>query len=324
MASEEKLKILYLMKILLEETDQSHTLNASQLCEKISSNYGLSYERKTIYTDIDRLKVYGIKIGQKKGRNWGYYVEERDFGLPELKLLVDAVQSSKFITRQKSEELIGKLEKLTNRDNARQLHRQVFIYNRIKAGNDSIYSNVDSIHAAIRDNLQISFKYCEWTINKELVPRKGGADYIVSPWVLTWDNGNYYLVGFENDKIKHYRVDKIQEVTILDKERLGKEQFMNFDLAEFATKTFGMYGGEDRRLTLEGTGNISGVVIDQFGTDIIMVPYGKDRFRTTVTVSVSPQFFGWVAGLGGSIRIVSPEDVREEYKTYIEKIITSY
>ena len=188
--AEEKLKILYLMQVLMEETDPAHPLNATQLCEKMQSRHEYSYNRKTIYADIERLRAYGMKIGQTKGSSFGYFVEKRDFDLPELKLLVDAVQSSKFITKEKSEELIKKLENLTSHENAKQLQRQVFIYNRIKVDNDAIYANVDAIHAAIHANKQICFKYCEWTVKKELVRRKDGADYIVSPWALTWDDEN--------------------------------------------------------------------------------------------------------------------------------------
>lgn len=323
MAVDEKMKILYLMRILMTETDELHTMNALQLSEKIKAMYGLSYERKTIYTDIKRLQDFGIRIGQVKGRTCGYYVEKRDFDVPELKLLVDAVQSSKFITRGKSEELIRKLGFLTSRESAKQLQRQVYIFNRIKAENDSIYENVDTIHAAMRDDLQISFKYCVWTVRKELVRKKNGLDYIVSPWALTWDDENYYLVGYDADtgKIKHYRVDKMQEISITEDERLGKEQFIDFDLAAFAKKTFGMYGGEDRKLTLEGENHMVGVVIDRFGTDIMISRHDENHFHAVVTVSVSPQFFGWLTGIGKGLCIVGPEDVRNEYREYLEEIL---
>ena len=323
--AEEKLKILYLMQVLLEETDSAHPMNATQLCEKMQSRYEYSYNRKTIYTDIERLKTYGMKIGQIKGKSFGYYVEKRDFDLPELKLLVDAVQPSKFITKERSEELITKLEKLTSHENAKQLQRQVFIYNRIKADNDAIYANVDAIHTAIHDNRQIGFYYCEWTVKKELVRKKGGAEYMVSPWALTWDDENYYLVAFDAkaEKIKHYRVDKMQDIHVKDEARRGKEHFKDFDLAAFARKTFGMYGGDDRKITLEGENHLVGVVIDRFGTDVMIHPYDKNHFHANVTVTVSPQFFGWLAGIGKGMRISWPEDVLEKYKQYLQEIINN-
>jgi len=321
--AEEKLKILYLMQVLLEETDPEHPLNATQLCEKMQSRYDFSYNRKTIYADIGRLQAYGMQIGQTKGSSFGYYVEKRDFDLAELKLLVDAVQSSKFITKEKSEDLIRKLAGLTSNAYAKQLQRQVFIYNRIKADNDAIYANVDALHEAIQKNRQIGFKYCEWTVKKELVQKKNGAEYIVSPWALTWDDENYYLVGYEevSGKIKHYRVDKMQEIRVADEMRLGKERFKDFDLAAFARKTFGMYGGEDRKITLEGENHLAGVVIDRFGTDVMMRPYNKEHFHASVTVTISPQFFGWLAGIGKGIKIFRPEDVREAYREYLRGII---
>ncbi len=322
--AEEKLKILYLMQMLLEETDPAHPMNATELCEKMQSRYEYSYNRKTIYTDIERLKTYGLKIRQIKGKNFGYYVEKRDFDLAELKLLVDAVQSSKFITKEKSEDLIRKLARLTSNENAKQLQRQVFIYNRIKTGNDAIYSNVDAIHEAIQNNRQIGFRYCEWTVKKELIRKKDGAEYVVSPWTLTWDDENYYLVAYDAaaEKIKHYRVDKMQEIRVMESGRLGKENFKDFDLAAYARKTFGMYGGEDRKITLEGENSLVGVVIDRFGTDVMMHPHGEGRFHAGVTVTVSPQFFGWLAGIGKGIRISWPEDVREKYKQYLQEIVS--
>ncbi len=323
--ADEKLKILYLMQLLMDETDQAHPLNATQICERFEKRYDLTYTRKTVYADISRLQEYGLQIEQIKGSSFGYYIKERTFTLPELKLLVDAVQSSKFITKKKSEELIGKLEQLTSRENGKQLDRQVYIYNRIKTDNDAIYKNVDTIHAAIRDNHQICFKYCEWNVKKELVRKKNGADYIVSPWSLTWDDENYYLVGYDAEAglIKHYRVDKMQEIEKLDDARLGREHFQNFDLAAFARKTFGMFTGEERSLTLECDNEFAGVIIDRFGTDIMLIPHGADQFHVSVKVAVSPQFFGWLAGIGKGIRIVRPSEIREAYREYLEEILLS-
>jgi predicted DNA-binding transcriptional regulator YafY len=289
----------------------------------MQSHYEYSYNRKTIYTDIERLKTYGMKIRQIKGNSFGYYVEKRDFDLAELKLLVDAVQSSKFITKEKSEDLIRKLARQTSNENAKQLQRQVFIYNRIKADNDAIYSNVDAIHEAIQNNRQIGFRYCEWTVKKELIWKKGGVEYVVSPWALTWDDENYYLVAYDAgaEKIKHFRVDKMQEIRVTEEGRLGKENFRDFDLAAYARKTFGMYGGEDRMITLEGENHLVGVVIDRFGTDVMIHPHDEEHFHAGMTVTVSPQFFVWLAGIGKGIRISWPEDVREEYKQYLQEIV---
>ncbi len=182
--AEEKMKILYLMKILLEDTDKEHILNASELCDRMQSRYSMACNRKTVYSDVERLRTFGIKVEQIKGDRQGYYVSERAFSLPELKLLVDAVQVSKFITKTKSRELIAKLETLTSKENAKQLQRDVVIYNRVKTDNDAIYDNVNVIYKAIFRNRQICFLYCEWSLGGTLVPRKGGAIYEISPWAL--------------------------------------------------------------------------------------------------------------------------------------------
>ena len=196
--ADDKLKILYLMKMLLDETDRDHPMNATEIADKMNRRYNYTtYNRKTIYADIERLKTFGLSIGQTKGAGFGYFVKDRVFDLAELKLMVDAVQSSKFITKRKSVELIRKLETLTSEHNAKYLKREVYIRNRIKSSNDSIYANVDTIHTAINDNRQIQFQYCEWTVRKTMSPRKSGEVYIISPWALTWDDENYYMVGYD-------------------------------------------------------------------------------------------------------------------------------
>ena len=324
--ADDKLKILYLMKMLLDETDPEHPMNASEIADKMNRRYNYTtYNRKTVYSDIERLRTFGLSIGQTKGANFGYFIKDRVFSLAELKLMVDAVQSSKFITKGKSVELIRKLETLTSEHNARFLKREVYIRNRIKSSNDSIYNNVDAIHSAINDNRQIQFQYFEWTVEKSLVPRKSGEFYIISPWALTWDDENYYMVGYdaEAEMIKHYRVDKMKKTRETDKIRQGRELFMNFDLAAFARKTFGMFGGEEKELTLECENQLVGVVIDRFGQDIILVPSGDGHFRTNVTVAVSPHLFGWLAAVGKGIQIAWPEDIRNEYREYLQEVVNA-
>ena len=324
--ADDKLKILYLMKMLLDETDPDHPMNATEIADKMNRRYNYTtYNRKTIYADVERLKTFGLSIGQTKGAGFGYFVKDRVFDLAELKLMVDAVQSSKFITRRKSVELIRKLETLTSEYNAQFLKREVYIRNRIKSSNDSIYANVDTIHAAINDNRQIQFQYCEWTVKKTLVPRKSGEVYIISPWALTWDDENYYMVGYDAaaGMIKHYRVDKMKNTKSTDQTRKGRELFEDFDLAAFARKTFGMYGGEEKEITLECENHLVGVVIDRFGQDIMLIPEDDGHFRTNVTVAVSPHLFGWLAAVGKGIRIVFPEAVKTEYREYLQEVADS-
>lgn len=324
--AEEKMKILYLMKILLEDTDKDHILNAIELSERMESRYALPCNRKTIYSDVERLRDFGMKIEQVKGDRQGYYVSEREFSLPELKLLVDAVQSSKFITKAKSEELIRKLEKMTSHANAGQLQRQVYIYNRPKTVNEMIFESIDLIYRAMAENRQIHFQYCMWNVKKELVPRRNGKIYEVSPWSLTWSDDNYYLVAHEDetDKIKHYRVDKMKNMGLSEKERHGRGEFRDFDLAAFAKKTFGMFGGSDQYVTLQCENWLSNVVIDRFGRDVMLVPADEGHFRVHVLVAVSNQFYAWVTGLGSGIQIVGPEAVREGYKRHLGGILERY
>ena len=324
--SSTKLRTLYVMKTLLEQTDEEHIMSSADL-EKALAAYGLKADRKTIYGDIETLEEFGLDIVPVKGGiKSGWYIGSRDFELPELKLLVDAVQSSKFITEKKSMELISKIEKLAGVHEAKYLQRNVYIYNRIKAGNETIYYSVDSIHEAILFNRQIRFQYSEWNMEKELVLKRGGEYYEVSPWALTWDDENYYLIAYEesSDKIKHYRVDKMKNAAMTEEERAGREKFEDFDLASFSKKTFGMYGGRDEKVSLVCDRQLVGVMIDRFGRDVVLIPEGSEHFRVNVTVSVSPQFFGWLTGIGSGVRIVGPESVRKEYAEHVKNILEMY
>ena len=321
-----RLRTLYVMRILLEYSDENHLLSSSDIVRMLKE-YGVNAERKSIYTDISILKQFGMEITTEP--NVGYFINNRTFELAELKLLVDAVQSSKFITEKSSRKLIKKLESLTSKMNGAQLQRQVFIRNRLKSGNTAIFYNVDKIHAAILKNEKVTFRYCEWTVKKQLRVKKDGALYIVSPWALTWDDENYYLVGCietgDKIEIRHFRVDKMKDLELLDgASRVGEDVFEGFDLAAFAKKTFGMYGGKDYIVTLNCTNRLVGVVIDRFGKDVPIIPLDDERFETKVLVSVSPQFFGWVTGVGNGMRITGPGEVVQSYREYLQELIDQY
>ena len=323
-ANNHKMALLYMMRELLLKTDEEHALNATDLIRALDS-YDCEADRRTIYSNVEILQDFGIDV-IKKENGQGYYIGSRDFELPELKLLVDSVQSSKFITEKKSRELIGKLMRLTNEQKARQLNRAVFIRNRMKTGNESVYYNVDALHEAMNLNRQIEFKYGEWNTGKKLVEKKGGRKYLVSPWALTWDDENYYLIAFDEAAgiIKHYRVDKMMKIDLTERERVGQEAFQDFDLAAFSKKTFGMFGGPDADVVLRCRNELAGVIIDRFGTEISIVPEDGGYFHVHVTVAVSPQFYGWVTGIGAGIEISSPREVRSGYREYLQGILSKY
>ena len=322
----QKLKLLYIIRILEEKTDEEHAITTPDLIVELEK-YNISAERKSIYNDIGQLQQYGYDIVNNKSKvNGGYYLASRRFELPELKLLVDAVQSSKFITKTKSTDLIKKLESFSSIYEAKQLQRQVYVSNRMKADNEKIYYNVDYIHKAIQENRKISFRYFEWTMDKKMQFRKEGERYQVSQWALIWRDENYYLAAFdeENAIMKHYRVDKMIELTISEEERCGLEQFRQFDIAEYANKTFGMYAGTEETVTLQFANRLAGVVFDRFGKDITVRKRDANFFSVRVKVALSGQFYGWLTGIGAEAQIIAPPKVVEDYQEYMKNIMKLY
>lgn len=318
----QKLKLLYILRFLSENTDEKHPASTAELIDYLKAN-GIHSERKSIYDDMEKLTDFGYDIIQVKSRlGGGYYMAEREFELAELKLLVDAVQSSRFITTKKSRSLIKKLEKLAGKHDAGKLQRQVYVAGRIKTENESIYYNIDNIHRAIQEDRQISFEYLDWNLKRELVVRREGRRQ-VSPWALIWQDENYYLAAFDgNDgRIKHYRVDKMGQVAVLEAKRSGLEQFSKIDPAVYTNRTFGMFGGDEELVTLQFPNRLIGVVLDRFGREADIRPMTDRIFRVRVRVAVSGQFFGWLAGIGREAVIVSPKQVRQRYAGWLGDIV---
>ena len=322
----QKLKIIYLMKILLEKTDEEHSITMQEIKESLEA-YGIGAERKSLYSDIESLRQYGMDIiGRQMDRTYYDSVGNRQFELAELKLLVDSVQAAKFITAKKSNELIKKIESMASKYEASKLHRQVYVAERVKTMNESIYYNVDMIHAAIGANSKITFQYFQWNVDKKMELRRGGSLYEVSPWALSWSDENYYLIAFDSleDKIKHFRVDKMLHIEMEGSKREGKKCFDEFDMAIYTRKMFGMFGGEEQMVKIECENALAGVMIDRFGKDVAIMKKDGEHFAVIVKVAVSRQFLSWVIALGEGAKIVGPESVVEQMKKEVDRLTKQY
>lgn len=321
--SRQKLKMFYLMKILLEQSDEEHPLTVPDMIEALEKLH-ISAERKSVYDDIENLKQFGLDICSRKGKSLYYFIGSREFELPELKLLVDSVQSSKFITHKKSMELISKIEKLTSVGNAGKLQRQVFVTNRVKNPNEQIYYNVDKIYDAIGDNRMIRFHYFEWNTDKEKQYRKGGNYYTESPMALAWEEDNYYLITYKKkyDHFVHYRVDKMENIEICNEPRVMPRG--EFDLASYMKSVFSMYGGEETDVSVKFTNDLIGVVIDRFGTDVVTVKTDENHFTCNLKIAVSPLFLSWIISFGNKAEITGPESVRKQIRKLLKESAEQY
>ena len=321
----QKLKIMYLMKILLEDTDEDHDLTLNEIVEKLKA-YNVTAERKSLYSDIENLRTFGLDIiGMQYGKTYHYKVASRQFQLVELKLLVDAVQSSRFITEKKSDELIAKLESYASKYEAKKLARQVNVNGRVKTMNERIYYSVDKIHEALNEESQIKFQYFTWTADKKMELKHGGAYYSVSPWALCWDDEKYYLAGYDNReyKIKHFRVDKMADVSVVYEEREGKEEFSKMQMSEYTNRLFGMFDGNLETVTLLCENHAANVIIDRFGTDIPLMKTDAEHFTVRVRVSVSKLFLSWIMAIPG-VKIVAPERTVDMMKSEIKRLQEMY
>ena len=322
----QKLKLLYLTKIFMEKTDESHALTLAEITSLLNG-YEVTADRKTLYLDFEELKHYGLDIiSEQRSKTVVYYLASRDFELAELKLLVDSAQSSKFITEKKSNSLIKKLESLVSEHESKQLHRQVITSGRVKTMNESILINVDSIHSAINNNRQISFQYFQWTPDKQRELRHNGQRYTISPWHLVWDNENYYMIGYDSDSemIKHFRVDKMLRISSGNEKREGLKKMKEFNIATYSRTLFGMLGGESTRVTLQCHNSMAGVIIDRFGKDTVMLRHDDEHFIAYVEVVPSDQFLGWIIGLSSYVQIMEPSSVVKQIKDLLSKQMELY
>ena len=315
----QKKKLFCILQLLERESDEAHPVSMQRILDYLDQN-DIKAERKSIYDDMQALQDLGYDVMNQKREPAGYFLASREFELPELKLLVDAVQSSKFLSEKKSNELIKKLERFCSRHEASQLQRQVHVIDRVKSMNESILYNVDTIHEAIAKNKMISFCYMKWSGEKTLVPRHEGKRYLVSPFMLMWEEENYYLVAYDeaSDGRRHYRVDKMADIKVEEAARSHGELFTEENAAKLSKKTFGMYDGKEERVRLCFEEPLLGVVLDRFGTDVILLKCGNGTYEAAVDVQVSQQFFGWVCGTA-NIRINGPDWVLDAYKEHLQK-----
>lgn len=307
-ADRQKLKILYIKDYLEKNSHREHPVRAAELCEMLERDHDIRCERKTIYSDIAALQDYGVDIVSLPGKNGGYYIDSRNFELPELKLLIDAVQSSRYLTEKKSRELIAKLCTQCNEHDAKLMRREVFVSGRVKSMNETIYYNVDAIQEAISHNRQITFRYFDWDLGG--VRRYRDRNYAASPYGLCQDNENCYLLAHsERHGVTAYRVDRMTQISLTDAPRTPCPELTGKAFAEHANRLFQMYAGETTTVKLRFHRDLINVVIDRFGKDTMLIPDGDTHFTFTVRIAVSPMFLSWVIGFGEKARIVYPPEV---------------
>ena len=325
-SAQQKLKILYVLDYLMQYTDEQHPVTLAQIAAELGAR-GISAERKSLYDDLEALRAYGLDVVcTGAGRSSAYYVASRDFELPELKLLVDSVQASKFITHKKTAALIKKIERLASVHEASALQRQVYVAGRIKTMNESIYYNVDELHSGISQGKKIRFRYFDLDVNKVRRYRRDGAYYTVSPYALTWDSENYYLVAYDSAaaEIRNYRVDKMTAISVLDEAKDGLEAFRALDMAAYSRRVFGMFSGTAEPVRMRFHTHLVGAVLERFGNETMLIPDGDGHFTVTASVVPSPQFYAWVFGFGDMAQILGPASAIEGMERQLRSVAALY
>lgn len=325
----QKTRILELYRLLLRESDEEHPLTVADISEHLEA-IGMPVNRKTVMDDLHALADAGVDLISNRGKGGGYFIGARAFESAELKLLLDAVQSSRFISEARSNAMIKKLLEQTSRYEERHLRRSIYVSGRVKSENAELLHTVDMIHAAILSDRRISFLYYDWTHEHRLEPRHGGERYEVSPCMLSWDNEFYYLLAYDekSESLRHYRVDKMRRIARGTGERRGRELWEPIckNPAAYENELFGKFGGEETMVLLSVDRALAGVIVDRFGEDVPFLSdgAGAETFRVSVKVRVSPVFLSWVMQFGARMRVLYPESVRHEMRALAEKILASH
>ncbi len=319
----QKLKIFYILDYLNQNSHEKHPIRATELTEMLEARYGIRCERKTIYSDIAALQDYGVDIVSIPGKNGGYFIQHRNFELPELKLLIDAVQSSRFLTEKKSRELIEKLCNECSVHDARLMRRDVLVSGRVKSMNETIYYSVDTIQEAISQNRQISFRYFDWGVDGKRKYRE--KTYAASPYGLCQDNENCYLLAHsDRHGATAYRVDRMADIQITEDLRKPCPELTGKAMTQYANRLFQMYSGQETDVKLRLHCRLVNAVIDKFGRDILLIPDGEDHFVFTVKVAVSPMFLSWVIGFGRDAQILHPQSVIDQCRVLCMDALAQY
>lgn len=319
----QKLKIFYILDYLKEHSHQDHPVRAAELLQMLEQQHNIVCDRKTVYSDIAALQDYGVDIMSIPGKNGGYYIASRNFELPELKLLIDAVQSSRFLTEKKSRELIEKLCRECSIYDAQLMRRDVVVSGRVKSMNETIYYNVDAIQDAIAEDKQITFRYFDFGLDGKRHYRE--KDYQASPYGLCQDNENCYLLALSpRHGITSYRVDRMSDIRLLEDTRIPCPELTGKALIRHANRLFQMYSGETATVKLRFHRSLTNVVIDRFGTETMLIPDGEDHFVFTVNVAVSPMFLSWIIGFGNKAKVLHPESVVQACQDLCREALSQY
>ena len=296
-----KLKLLYILKMLLEESDENHEITMPEIIEKLRA-CNIEAERKSIARDLGLLRGFGYEISEFAG-NKGYYLMERDFELSELRFLIDAVLSSRCITTKKSRELITKLEKQTSKHMAKKLRMNRGIDDRIKCKNEEFYYNIDKISRAINENKKITFQYYTYNLEKKRELKRDGHVYTLSPLDLVWNEDYYYLIGAHDkyEDLTHYRIDRMHDIKPIDEQRRNPSELKDYEngatTSAYLKKTFKMFGGDACRVEVKFTNDMINPIIDRFGEEVIIVPFDKDHFKLMAEVNAGEGFISWCIGI---------------------------